>query len=186
MSLNLVAALEEQLQQKKIMKLIDPNTQAVNDEHKRSAQYLYQRGVIAAALVGLYQFSRDEANLKDLLNAAQLSEFPNRIFNNDFARLEQKIKDYSGYTDGNTMSDFGKILRLLVDILHEHAGSDVKAAGDFLSDQRANILSYIPGELQTGTMLGDSTLDDRTNKMHGPFSDFTHWMGQFFSRSDKS
>lgn len=184
MAINLVKKLEEQMQQHHL-KSVDPNTQAIGDENKQSAYDLYARAVMASALVGLYQFSRDESNIKEILAAKDLSGYPNRIFDNNFALLEEKIKDYSNYKVGDTKENFTEAISCLVGIVRGEVGNDARAAKDLLSDQRSNILSYLPGGLETGEMLADNTLDDRTNKMHGPFSDFTHWMEQIFSKSDK-
>lgn len=79
---------------------------------------------------------------------------------------------------------FNFVLRQLVGIVGAQAAGDPHAAKDFLSNQSANIVSYLPGDLQIGKYPGNNTIDDQTNKTHGPFSDFTHWMEQIFSTSD--
>lgn len=184
MAVNLVKLLEKEMSENPL-KSVDPNTQSANDEGEQSAYYLYHRGIMASALIGLYQFSRDENNIKDLLSAEELMDFPDRIFNHKFSLLSQKIAEYSGYSHGDTHKLFIEALRQLVGILQEQVGNNTRDVKDFLSDQRTNILSYIPGKLEAGALLNNNGLDDRTNKMHGPFSDFTHWIEQLFSRSDK-
>lgn len=184
MTNNIVKVLEEKMQQQPL-KTVDPNTQAIGDENEKSNYQLYSRAVMASVLVGLYQYSRDESNLKEILAAKDLNAYPNKIFDKSFQELEEKIKKYSNYQSSNTAADFSYTLSCLLGIVKQQSGDDSKAAKDLLSGQRSNILSYLPGTLETGGMLNNSTLDDRTNKMHGPFSDFTHWMEQLFSKSDK-
>ena len=43
-----------------------------------------------------------------------------------------------------------------------------------MKGQRHNILLYLPAAMQMGDLLNDDTLDDRTNKMEGPISNFVH------------
>ena len=43
-----------------------------------------------------------------------------------------------------------------------------------MSGQRHNILVYLPAALQLGDLLNDNAMDDRTNKMEGPVSNFMH------------
>lgn len=58
--------------------------------------------------------------------------------------------------------------------------SDVKS---FISQQRTNILVYLPAELQLGSLMDDNTLDDQTNKMEGPMSNNMHFFEKLFSGS---
>ena len=52
--------------------------------------------------------------------------------------------------------------------------------------QRNNILPYLPAALQTGKLLNENTLDDRTNKMKGPVSNFVHSIESMLSGADKA
>ena len=53
----------------------------------------------------------------------------------------------------------------------------------YVTDQRNNILVYLPAELQMSTVVNDNTLDDRTNKMEGPMSNSMHFIEKIFSGS---
>lgn len=184
MAENIVKLLEDRLRDRP-MKTMDPNTQSGGDENGQSAKALYHRAIMSAALAGLLEFSRKDQNVKTMLANQSEMDYSALIFNQRFAELEQKIRVYSGYSKGNPKEDFNFVEQQLVDIVDAHAAGDAKTAKDFISNQRANILSYLPGDLQTGELLENGSMDDRTNKMHGPFSDFTHWIEQFFSTSDQ-
>jgi hypothetical protein len=51
----------------------------------------------------------------------------------------------------------------------------------FFSNQRNNILLYLPAELKMGELLHNDTLDDNTNKMEGPVSSLMQSIGSAFS-----
>jgi len=184
MAENIVKQLEQRLRDRP-MKTMDPNTQAAGDEQVTSPKALYHRAVMAAALAGLLEFSRKDQHIEALLSANPGTDFSEQIFHQHFDELEEKIRTYSGYTHGNPKTDFNFVFEQLVDIVDAKANGDPQTAKDYLSSQRANILSYLPGALHAGQLLDNGTIDDRTNKMHGPFSDFTHWIEQIFSTSDQ-
>jgi len=184
MAENIVKSIEDRLRDRP-MKTMDPNTQDAGDEQEQSPKALYHRAIISAALAGLLEFSRKDQNMQDLLANRADKDYSEQIFHHHFEELEKKIRAYSGYSGGNPKEDFNFVLQELVDIVGAQTAGDAHAAKDFLSNQRANILSYLPGDLHTGQLLDNGTIDDRTNKMHGPFSDFTHWIEQLFSTSDQ-
>ncbi|UAY55909.1 hypothetical protein [Arachidicoccus terrestris] len=184
MAENIVKLLEDRLRDRP-MKTVDPNTQAAGDEQTQSPKALYHRAVMSAALAGLLEFSRKDQNMRELLSNHSDRDYSQRVFHHHFSELEDRIRTYSGYSGGHPKEDFNFVLQELVDIVGAHAAGDARAAKDFLSNQRANIVSYLPGDLHTGKLLNNSAIDDRTNKMHGPFSDFTHWMERIFSTSDQ-
>jgi hypothetical protein len=45
---------------------------------------------------------------------------------------------------------------------------------NYMNSQRHNILVYLPAALNIGDVLNDEGLDDKTNKMEGPVSNFMH------------
>ncbi|MEO7924436.1 MAG: hypothetical protein ABIR30_12220 [Chitinophagaceae bacterium] len=51
-----------------------------------------------------------------------------------------------------------------------------------MNDQRHNILVYLPAALNLGDLLKDESLDDRTNKMEGPVSNFMHKIEDILSQ----
>jgi hypothetical protein len=61
------------------------------------------------------------------------------------------------------------------------ADAGIKEVKLFFSDQRNNILLYLPAELRMGELLHDNTLDDNTNKMEGPISSLMQSIGTAFS-----
>jgi hypothetical protein len=181
---NLVIQLENNLRERP-MKTMDPNTQRAGDEKQKSPKELYQRATIATALASILEFSRKDQHIKKLISDNKDMDYATLIFHNQFEQLALKINEYSGYHPENFKEDFNFVFGEIIKIVRHMFGIDAMAAKDYISNQRADILSYLPGELQTGKFLHNTTIDDNTNKMHGPFSDFTHWLGQLFSTADQ-
>jgi hypothetical protein len=61
------------------------------------------------------------------------------------------------------------------------ADAGIKEVKDFFSNQRNDILLYLPAGLKMGELLHDNTLDDDTNKMEGPISSLIKSIGSAFS-----
>ena len=61
-------------------------------------------------------------------------------------------------------------------ILRQDAGENAPATKikTYLNEQRHHVLTYLPAAMQLGELLHDDTMDDRTNKMEGPISNFMH------------
>ena len=55
-----------------------------------------------------------------------------------------------------------------------------------MNDQRHGILVHLPAAMQMGDVLNEESLDDRTNKMEGPISNFMHAIENKFSTNDDS
>jgi len=181
---NIVNLLENRLRERP-MKTMDPNTQRAGDEAAQSSRTLYHRGIIATALASMLEYSRKDQHIKKLLSDNTTGDYARLIFHGQFGQLAQNITAYSGYIPENPGEDFNFVFKQLIDIVDSRASGDAMTAKDYLSNQRSIILAYLPGELQTGKYLNNTTIDDNTHKMHGPFSDFTHWMEQLFSTSDQ-
>jgi hypothetical protein len=74
-------------------------------------------------------------------------------------------------------------LVLADETISDHKNSE--SITHFMVTQRHHILSRLPDSLQLGKILGDTTLDDKTNKMEGPVSNIMHKLGESFSESPK-
>jgi hypothetical protein len=68
-------------------------------------------------------------------------------------------------------------------VMHEELFNHINTemVHDFMSDQRHNILIYKPANLPLGKILRDNVMDDDTNKMEGPVSNWMHKIENLFS-----
>ncbi|MEJ0103550.1 MAG: hypothetical protein WDO19_13800 [Bacteroidota bacterium] len=72
-----------------------------------------------------------------------------------------------------------------VNIINEDlAKSDGKNIKKYFTEERNNILRHLPGAIEIGNTLNDTTLDDRTNKMSGPVSAIMHSIEKTFASTD--
>ena len=164
---------------------IDPNTQEA-DKSKMSKTDLLGQAVIPVVLVGLYNYSRDEKKAGQILQKDISSDWITEIFGDNKNAISKHVADYADIPSEEANIELKCVAELAVEKIRENIsknenGVDVK---NFFTQQRNNILHYVPAALQVGDMLHDSTLDDRTNKMEGPVSNAMHKIEKIFAGSD--
>jgi len=164
---------------------IDPNTQDA-DKTKMTKTDLLGQAVIPAVLVGLYKYSRDENNANDILRKDISSDWATLIFGENKPSVSKEVADYAGIPAEEANIELKCITEMAVEKIRENLGEngDGVQVKKFLTDQRNNILLYLPAALQIGDMIHDPTLDDRTNKMQGPVSNAMHKIEKIFAGSD--
>ena len=102
--------------------------------------------------------------------------------------VEMRVRDVSGNSNSCMVQvivedKLNAILNTAISNIKEMAGEgkDTQLIKLYLARQRNNILPYLPSALQMGELLDDSTLDDNTHKMGGPFSSIINALGDQFS-----
>lgn len=186
MPVNLVEELQKKLGIPELQK-IDPNTQEVKRPEDMSARdYLWQAAV-PAVLLGLYKFSGDKSGNAAIVNGTFSSGLLAGIFGRNEEQVISTVAGYTGNSTEYTAEKMEQIGWASMDIIKENIQGKVSDSSvrDYLIDQRNNILVYLPAELQIGKVLGDNTIDDRTNKMEGPLSSHMHWIEKFFPSTDR-
>ena len=164
---------------------IDPNTQDA-DKTKMTKTDLLGQAAIPAVLVGLYKYSRDENNANDIIRKDITSDWANVIFGENKSSVSKEVADYAGIPSDEANIELKCITEMAVEKIRETVGenADSVQVKKFFTDQRNNILLYLPAALQIGDMIHDPTLDDRTNKMEGPVSNAMHKIEKIFAGSD--
>jgi len=186
MAINLVEAIQKNLGIDELQK-IDPNTQEIKrPENISPEKYLWQ-AAIPTVLLGLYKFSGDEKGNAAIVNGSFSSNLLDEIFDGKKENVIEKVAGYTGNTNSYTIEKMELVANESIRVIRENISGEVSdgAVRKFLIDQRNNILVYLPAELQLGTVLGDNTIDDRTNKMEGPMSSHMHWLEKFFPSTDR-
>lgn len=164
------------------LKKQNPNHQKTDRLQAYNPQLLDQ-ALISSVLAGIYQFTREEKAAGQLLRPLAGGSWLELIFNGYPRKLEQRIADY-------TLCGRATIRQFLF-LVAEKAVKEIRAATgpgatgrsvrSYLTGQRIAILTRLPSELEVGALLHNTTLDDPTNKMHGPFSDFMHWVETYLA-----
>jgi hypothetical protein len=184
--MNIIDNITEKLKVPHLQK-IDPNTQEVKHPEHESAEEFFYQAAIAAVLTAIYKFTRIKEGNTQLLFADQSGDLLGLLFGKDKALAIEKVANYTGVTVDYAASRMENIAAASTAVLKEqltHDVTDAKVRG-FFTDQRNNILKYLPAGLKMGDVFHDDTVDDRTNKMEGPVSDSLHWIEKIFSASTR-
>lgn len=181
--MNIVKELEKELNDNS-MKLVDPNTMKAGKHEEQPNDMLFKRALICTALVGAYQFTQREDNAAVFIRSEEPRELLSKMFNGKLKSIEERLYSFSHYRAENAREMLGMVLGKILAITRREL-KNINCTGErvksFFTMQRSHILSYVPAALRMGELTSNNTLDDRVNKMHGPFSDFFHWMEDFLS-----
>ena len=186
MAINIIEAIQQSLGAPELQK-IDPNTQEVKrPENISSENYLWQ-AAIPTVLLGLYKFSGDKKNNAAIVTGSLSSNLLANIFHGKKQKVIERVARYTGNTKEYTAEKMEQIARESLRVINENISGETTdgAVRRFLIDQRKNILVYLPAALRIGSVLGDDTIDDRSNKMEGPISNHMHWLEKFFPSTDR-
>ena len=183
MSINLIESIRKNLQYPPLKK-VDPNIQEVKDKEVIATVDQLAQAAIPAVLTGLYKLSRNDAGSNRILHSSDTEDSLAVLFDGKEQQLVEKVSRYSGVSVNQAESHLENIadesLKLVKDVMGEKASP--QKLKHFMNEQRHNILVYLPAALHLGDLLKDESLDDRTNKMEGPVSNFMHRIENILSQ----
>lgn len=182
MSVNLIKAIQENLGFPELKK-IDPNTEHPATDNEEVAANKFSQAAIPAVLTGLYKYVQSDEGATDFLNIKNSNNWIAKIFDDNRKEAIQTISAYAQQSNEDPLAKMNAIANEAVKVAKENMGADagIKEVKLFFSNQRNNILLYLPAELRMGELLHDNTLDDNTNKMEGPISSLMQSIGSAFS-----
>jgi hypothetical protein len=184
MATNIVETIQKNLGYASLQK-IDPNTQEIKDKYEHSSIEKLGQAAIPAVLTGLYKYTRTEQGCKRLLTGTEKEDWLSVIYDGREKEVVEKVAHYSGMTENQSESHMENIADEAVRLVREQAGSNPEKVKTYVSSQRHNILVYLPAALNMGDIFNDEMLDDKTNKMEGPVSNFMHKIENTFSDGDR-
>lgn len=170
------------------LRKIDPNIQEINEKTPPEASEKLAQAAIPAVLTAMYRFTRTDEGCNAILSVAGHADWLGVMFKGKEATAVAKVARYAGVTEKQAES-------ALENIADEAAATVKKLSGpqptpgtvkSLMNAQRHSILVYLPAAMQMGDLLNEESLDDRTNKMEGPFSNLMHAIENKLSRSDHS
>jgi hypothetical protein len=184
--MNIIDNVTEKIRVPRIQK-IDPNTQEVKNPQYESADEFFYQAAIAAVLTAIYKYTRIKEGNTQLLFADTSGDLLELLFGRDKELAINKVADYTGVTTDYAATRMEHIAKAATAVLKEQFPKDATDAQvrGYFTDQRDNILKYIPAGLKLGDVFHDDTVDDRTHKMEGPVSGTLHWIEKFFSGVDR-
>jgi len=160
-----------------------PNQQKSDPSCNKYHPEKLDQACISAVLAGIYQFTREEKDAAVLLTAKTNRTWLEVIFHKYPAKLEKKVADYTCCAPNIIRQQLYAVAQKAVLEIKSAlgAGATGREVKSYMTSQRMAILTRLPAELQVGSLLHNTTLDDATNKMHGPFSDFMHWVETYMA-----
>jgi len=182
MSINLLETVQQQLGYPALQK-IDPNTQEVVVDDKSPNEDKFSQAAIPAVLTAFYKYVQTDEGATEFLRGEFSTNWVSKIFIDHKQEIVQTIAAYSNQPVEDSITKMNAIANETVKAVKANLPADarIKDVKLFFSNQRNNILLYLPAALQMGDLLHDDTLDDNTNKMEGPISSLMHSIGSAFS-----
>jgi hypothetical protein len=179
--INLVESIRRNLQYPELHK-VDPNTQDIRDHTRYPDIVQLGQAAIPAVLTGLYKLSRSNEGCVEIINAADTGDSLAVLFKGHESEVIEKVAHYAGVSNNEAESHLENIADETIRLVKQTAKDSPVVLKHLMSDQRHNILVCLPASLNMGDLLNDAQLDDKTNKMEGPVSNFMHKIENKFSQ----
>lgn len=182
MSINLLETVQQNLRYPALQK-VHPNTQKVTADETKTDEDKFSQAAIPAILTGLYRYAQSDEGATELLNAGTSVNWVSKIFDDNRKEAIQTISAYASQSNEEPVVKMNAIANEAVKAMKENLPPEagIKEVKVFFTNQKNNILLYLPAALNMGELLHDSTLDDNTNKMEGPISSLMQSIGSAFS-----
>jgi len=108
------------------------------------------------------------------------------IFGNKKDQIIDKIATYAKSTPTAAKQEAEHIANEAVRVVRQNISDheNFTTVQAFVKDNRNDTLKFLPASLQLGDLLNNNNIDDRTNKMEGPVSDFMHKLEKTFNSNE--
>ncbi|CAF0752412.1 unnamed protein product [Rotaria sordida] len=180
MSTNIIEAVQKQMGYKPLHK-VSPNTQQPEKENDPEMATTFEQASLISVVLGIYKKSKevDDNVTWGIPSTNMLAE----IFGNEKDDVIAAVAKYANVGTQKAENEMYRAGTATMQIIDSVAHGNAALAKSYLTDQRTNILLYLPPALHMGDLLHDNTIDDRTNKMQGPMSGLAHIIEKVFSSS---
>ena len=175
MSVNLLEIVQQNLGYPALQKM-DPNTLKVDTEVETPDEDKFSQAAVPAVLTALCEYAQTDEGAAVVLQSATATNWMNKLFDSTKKEAVQTIVAYASPSNDDPIAKMNAIATEAVKVAKENLPADtaIKDVKTFFSEQKNNILLYLPAELNIGEMLNDDSLDDGTHKMEGPVSNLMH------------
>lgn len=179
--MNIIETIQQKLDYSTIEK-VDPNTNQVKNEDLMENTERLKHAATASILAGFYKNTKNEQDANTLWSEKNSADWTDVLFGEKTNEMIQKVARYGHKANELAKTEMNKVGNAVMNIFSETTGEhDATAFKNFMSDQRNNILPYLPLELELGNIFNDNTIDDQTHKMEGPVSGLMHAIEKVFS-----
>jgi hypothetical protein len=181
---NLVEIIQKNLGYPALFK-VDPNTQDIKKEEKSFGTNSLAQAAIPAVLCGLFNYILQPGTEDNRLD--ENGKWLPRIFGNKADEIVDRVATYAGTSSLDTKGEMEHIASEAVRLIKGsiETGGQAATTRDFSVVHKDDALLYLPAALQTGVLLDNNGLDDRTHKMEGPISSLMHRLEKQFSGAEK-
>ena len=167
------------------LRKIDPNTQDVRDDEKIHGTDSLAQAAIPAVLIGLYNNLQIAESAAAILDGESVN-WLKTIFGNRTDEVVDKIAAYAKTAPASVKQEAEHIANEAVRVVRHqiHHHNSFTAIRAFVKENRTDTLKYLPAALQIGDVVENNNIDDRTNKMEGPVSNFMHKVEKAFNSNE--
>jgi hypothetical protein len=185
MSKSAIIQIQENLRYPPLKK-IDPNTQKVTHTEGETLDQSFSQAAIPSILAALYRSVQSNDGAAAFLARNNSYNLLAILFGEKREEAIRHISAYSGETNEYTFAKMQAIAEETVGVIKEllPANAAVQDVKSFFKNEKNNILTYLPGELQMGKLLDDDSIDDETQKMEGVVSGIMHSIGTAFDTTE--
>lgn len=182
MSISLLTIVQQNLGYSPLQK-IDPNTGQVMSAGEDSHGDAFSQAAIPAVLVGLNKYVQTDAGAEAFLRGENSTNWVDKIFIDNKDEIIQNISVYAGQSKEELVLKLNKIAAEAEKVTNQNlpVPASIKDLKTFFSNQKKDILLYLPATLNLGSLLHNDSIDDNTNKMEGPVSSLMRNIGSAFS-----
>jgi len=183
---NFVETIQKNLALPTIQK-IDPNSQDAKEKFLRLPEEKLAQASVPAVLTALYSFTRTDEGCDFILSHSDQPQWLGILFLDKEKTAVARVAEYAGVTKREAKKNMEIVANESISVLMKEAGDDpgIENIRSVMNAQRHNILVCLPAAMQMGDLLNEEALDDRTNKMEGPVSNFLHKIENILSKGDK-
>lgn len=184
MANNIIETIQSNLGYPPLQK-VDPNSQDAKDKYAHGSPEKLGQAAIPAVLTALYKYTRTERGCQAIVAASGSEDWLSEIYGGNEATAVEKVAQYAGSTTEQAEGHMENIADEAIRVVKSESNLKPEKVKTYVSSQRHNILQYLPAAMNIGDVLNDETMDDKTNKMEGPVSNFMHKIENTFSDGDK-
>ena len=165
---------------------VDPVNHEPKSQPARGTEQALAQAAIPTVLVALFKLSQSEGGSHLILSGNEGKYWLSTLFGKKEHVAVDKVAQYAGFDAPEVAAPMERIAAEAVLAINKVIGDkkDEAAVKTFMGNHRHEILVYLPASMQMGVLLNDNTLDDRTNKMEGPISNFMHTIENKMSGKD--
>jgi len=175
MATNIIEAIQKNLESPALQK-VDPNIQETKEKYHQAITEKLAQAAIPAVLTAFYKFLRTDDGCKKLISADPAEDWLGILYKEKEEEAVEKVAQYAAVTKNQAEGYMENTADEAARLIKESAGDPAspEKIKTYMNGQRHHILVYLPAALNMGDLLNDEALDDRTNKMEGPISNFVH------------